>query len=223
MRNTFAYKLKDTTLQNKSGVYAVKLIDDGRIYIGQSVNIDNRLRNHLSSLRHEHHHNKYLQNAFNKYGENSFSFSIIEMVPVKDLDDREKYWISELSSDNPFFGFNLVSGGNSNKTTPQIVRIKISNGLRGRILTYDTRKKISDSRLGMKFSDSHKAAIRKSKTGVNNPGYGKKRTEKTRLLMSIAQKGKVLSAEHRANISKAMKGRSWSERRRLSATIRKAA
>jgi hypothetical protein len=40
-----------------------------------------------------------LQNAWNKYGEDNFYFSVLELVPDKDkLIEREQYWIDKLNA-----------------------------------------------------------------------------------------------------------------------------
>lgn len=64
-------------LQN-CGIYIIQNLINGNIYIGSSSNIKRRFSQHKSTLRHNTHKNKHLQNAWNKYGEENFEFIIIE-------------------------------------------------------------------------------------------------------------------------------------------------
>lgn len=54
------------------GIYQIKNKINGKVYIGQSINIEKRLKRHLNDLRKLKHRNQHLQNAFNKYGEKSW-------------------------------------------------------------------------------------------------------------------------------------------------------
>lgn len=63
------------------GVYKIENSVDGRLYIGSAaVSFESRWAKHLSSLKANKHSNRFLQNAWNKYGEKSFVFSILEEV-----------------------------------------------------------------------------------------------------------------------------------------------
>ena len=63
--------------ENWCGVYRITCIKDSQIYIGSSVNIKERWQQHLALLRGNRHSSKYLQNAYNKYGEDSFKFEVL--------------------------------------------------------------------------------------------------------------------------------------------------
>ena len=56
------------------------------------------------------HHSKHLQNAWNLYGEESFSVELVEEIDVKtkeNLLSREQYFIDLYESYNPDKGFNM--------------------------------------------------------------------------------------------------------------------
>ncbi len=91
-------------------VYRIVCFVTGKSYIGQTCNYPSRKKNHFSNLRHNRHHNQYLQHACNKYGVKSLYIEILESdIPSDKVDDRERYWITEFDSfDN---GYNLSSGG----------------------------------------------------------------------------------------------------------------
>ena len=59
------------------GIYSITNIINNKKYIGQSVDIKSRLRNHKWELRHNRHFNDHLQKSFNKYGEICFIFDIV--------------------------------------------------------------------------------------------------------------------------------------------------
>ena len=75
---------------------------NGKIYVGQDTM--NRPRYYGSG--------KYLRSAIRKYGKESFIKEVLEACPtLKVLDAREDYWINELKSRNPKFGYNIARGG----------------------------------------------------------------------------------------------------------------
>lgn len=93
------------------GIYKIENKVNGKVYIGQSVNIDTRWYNHRNELNGNRHHNEHLQNAWNKYGSNSFDFILIEECTLENIDEREIFWIKHFNSLNPNFGYNLTAGG----------------------------------------------------------------------------------------------------------------
>ena len=77
-----------------SGIYCIKNNVNKKMYIGQSSDIYWRWTHHKSDLNHNRHHNNYLQNAWNKYGEKSFDFFILEECCLDQLDELEEEWIN---------------------------------------------------------------------------------------------------------------------------------
>lgn len=67
-----------STIINSAGVYMIKNILNGKRYVGSSSNLRRRLCSHLSKLNNNTHTNKHLQSAYNKYGQKSFQFIILE-------------------------------------------------------------------------------------------------------------------------------------------------
>ena len=60
-----------------SGIYRITNVANGNCYIGSSINIKKRWIDHRATLGMNKHHSAYLQHAWNKYGEVSFTFSVL--------------------------------------------------------------------------------------------------------------------------------------------------
>jgi group I intron endonuclease len=90
----------NTTIQIKSGIYKIINKIDGKYYVGSSQNITNRWYRHKSNLKKNKHWNKYLQNAYNKYGSDNFEYVIVEYVIVSDLLKVEQIYLDECKN-NP--------------------------------------------------------------------------------------------------------------------------
>lgn len=134
------------------GIYKITNLINGKMYVGQSVDIDKRWREHKRELNLNHHYNRYLQKSWNKYKAENFEFSILEVVKrcKGDLNEREIYWIDNLSTFQPA-GYNLSLGGEGNlglKHT-QASKDKISKIQMGRKLTPEWKRNISISHKGI--------------------------------------------------------------------------
>lgn len=81
-----------------SGIYKIRNILNNHYYIGQSINLNKRKYTHFSLLRNNKHSNRYLQSAFNKYGENNFVFEIILYCESKELIYYEQSFIDKWDS-----------------------------------------------------------------------------------------------------------------------------
>lgn len=84
-------------------IYQITNTVNGKFYIGKTTkSAEERLRKHIYNARHGTE--TYLYRAMRKYGEDSFSISIIE--ETSDLNDREMFWIQTLNPD-----YNMTLGG----------------------------------------------------------------------------------------------------------------
>ena len=80
----------------RCGIYMIINLINGNRYIGSSKNIQQRLQTHRSNLRNNHHCNIHLQNAWNKYGEAKFDYSILEFCEENIRINREQYYVNTL-------------------------------------------------------------------------------------------------------------------------------
>ena len=97
------------------GIYKIENLINHKKYIGQSINIYERWKNHIrASRRCDEEDNSLIHKALNKYGVENFSFEIIEKCePIQNiLNEREKYWIDFYNS--LIEGYNLTEGGQQN-------------------------------------------------------------------------------------------------------------
>ena len=92
-----------------SGIYALKCIPTGKVYVGSAVIWKARLRDHKNNLNRKKHINRYLQNAWNKYGPDAFVGQLLERCPEADLREREDWWVKQLQSGDRRFGFNIAA------------------------------------------------------------------------------------------------------------------
>lgn len=87
---------------SNTGVYAIINLTNGNFYIGSAACTSRypsmsgfryRWRIHRHHLRKGTHHCAYLQNAWKKYGENSFEFKILEIVEPENCINLEQIYL----------------------------------------------------------------------------------------------------------------------------------
>lgn len=168
---------------NKSGIYCIENLVNGKKYIGQSVNIDARWAKHKSELNDNKHFNDYLQKSWNKYGQDNFNFYVLEFCNIEQLDEREIYYINFYKTLNRDKGYNLMSGGTFGRKYSIESREKMSQSLKGHEVSFKTRIKISKNHADV--------------NGENNGMYGKNHTEEAKRKVSEANRGKVSARRNR--------------------------
>ena len=83
--------------KTKCGVYKIRNIVNNKCYIGSTTGtLKNRCITHRCNLRYNRHTNQHLQNSWNKYGEDGFEFSLVELCQPNQCFDREQYYIDIL-------------------------------------------------------------------------------------------------------------------------------
>lgn len=91
------------------GIYRITDLTTGKSYIGQSVDIKERFRQHIkSALTYGKATNK-LYSTMQKSGVHNFTFEILEEVSRGNLNERETYWIEFYKTKD--FGLNTTRGG----------------------------------------------------------------------------------------------------------------
>lgn len=92
----------------KKDIYIIKNKFNNKVYIGQSVNPEQRWKQYKSAAA-KAPENQLITKAMNKYGFENFWMEILE-EGVENYDEREKYWIQYFNSTTPN-GYNLSNGG----------------------------------------------------------------------------------------------------------------
>lgn len=77
------------------GIYQIRNITNGSVYVGSAKNIVYRWTIHRRQLTDGKHHSRYLQRAWNRYGPQAFVFEVVEECQVDELLVREQFYIDE--------------------------------------------------------------------------------------------------------------------------------
>jgi len=80
------------SLKGRSGIYEIKNIITGDVYIGSSKDMAARWRRHKRDLRAGKHHSRYLNRAWAKYGEDAFKFTVLDFVSIERLHSEEMWY-----------------------------------------------------------------------------------------------------------------------------------
>jgi group I intron endonuclease len=153
----------------KGGIYKILNIKNNKFYIGSSKNLIKRKNQHFLFLKLNIHHNKHLQNSWNKYEPENFIFEILEICDQGDLLIKEQYYIDTL---RPHYNISPTAGSTS-----------------GYKHTEDTKKILSEIHKGKTVSEEVKKRMSESKKGILNSSFGKKMSDETKAKISKATKG----------------------------------
>lgn len=94
----------------KCGIYKITHISTGKSYIGQSVDVATRWKQHIKrGLGADPITRNKLYPAMNELGPENFTFALLEECPKEQLSEREKFWISYYQTYD--FGYNETIGG----------------------------------------------------------------------------------------------------------------
>jgi len=176
------------------GIYEICNLYDGKAtaYVGSSVDIEGRWRDHRNRLQRGVHVNEHLQRAWQKYGAAAFAWTIIEEIQGEaNLIEREQYWLDRYL-ENPKTCYNMACCAEA--------------PMRGRKHTEEAKRKLSEAQTGKKRGPTSEET--KSKLSEANKGQ------------VPWSKGRALSAEHRSRLSEAGMGHMVSKetRRKISET-----
>lgn len=105
------FETEGNSIQQTCGIYKIENLINHKVYIGQSVNIKRRWREHQYYAQNSEQKPEHLYLSMAYYGIENFSFEVIEYCSQKDLDSREIYWISYYQSTDREKGYNIETGG----------------------------------------------------------------------------------------------------------------
>lgn len=186
------------------GIYKIENTQNGKVYIGQSINIHQRWHKHRWKLENKKHDNKHLQNAWDKYGETAFVFSILEECKRTELNDREKIYIDKYKSCERDFGYNITSGGKCEPLTAEHIE-NLRRSHLGNKLTPHT-KEIAIANLRKPKSKETCEKISKSRMSDKNPMAKSVVCVETEIIYPSASDASRITGICRANISQVCRG-----------------
>ncbi len=187
--------------KDKGVIYCLK-VNNFIIYIGKSFGshrINERKKEHARYLKNRYHPNSILQELYDIFGKEKFTYEIIEHydnITNEELNNKEIYYIDKFNT--YFSGANLTIGGDTvtgmkhSDETKKVISEKVSgenNPFYGKTHTEETRRKFSEQRKGKKLNENQRKAF-----------------------STQWQKGVPKSEEHRKNISKGLKGRKYNDK-----------
>lgn len=184
------------TLSSKSGVYKISLRGQPLCYIGQSLNLFNRMRSHVREAYSRSKKSKpAISRAIEQYGPDAFDFVVLCFCDSSSLIELETHYIGVFNSTE--FGYNVHRVGRPPKSISpsQETREKNRQAIIGRKRTPETIERMRESALRKppmsaearaKASESHKGCCP---------------TEATREKHRQARLGKPLPADVRAKIT----------------------
>lgn len=190
---------------NISGIYKITNIVNNKFYIGSSINVKKRLKQHLSALVKNNHYNSILTRAYNKYGDDNFKFELLfKCEPVReDLLFWEQLCLNNLEC---HYNLSRVAGSMLGYKHSDTTRAKVSMANRGRKRTPEVCKRLSETHLGEKN-------YMYGKRGELSPNYNKKHSAESVRRGALARSGekhymfgKNLSLDVRSKISASTSG-----------------
>jgi len=169
-----------------SGIYCIRNIINGKVYIGSAINLNKRKYEHFNTSRLS---NPHLQNAMKKHGKENFEFHILEYVDnVKTLIPYEQFWIDNLRKKGIIlYNIALRAGSSLGIKRSNETKLKMSKSKIGHLVSEEQRKKSRQRALGNKYNLGKKRTpeqienIRKSHIGQIVPEWVRQKSLKVRL------------------------------------------
>ncbi len=168
-----------------TGIYKILNIITNKSYIGQSLDVKDRIRRHKYNLNRGKHSNPHLQKSYIKYGTDNFKYEILYQFDVNGLskDDicnhlniKEIEMIILFDSFNN--GYNLTTGGDRHYIVSDATKIKLSESHKGIKPSEYCKQKTSERFKGIPKSEETKEKMSKSKKGKpkkhKNWNFGKR-------------------------------------------------
>jgi len=177
-----------------SGIYSITNLENGKTYIGSTVDLDGRWKEHRRSLRKGDHYNPYFQRSWNKYGEDTFNFMICEYVSdPEQLISREQYWLDFHRLLVDVYNIALVTEWS---VTQAESRRRKSISAKNRLpMPQETKDKISRAHVGYRHTKEARQRMSRSHTGSKMP-----EEQRNRMI------GRALTREHCDSISVVTRG-----------------
>jgi group I intron endonuclease len=131
-----------------TGIYLIYCRANNKSYVGSAAwSIKQRFSRHINDLNKNKHCNKYLQRAWNKYGQEYFSFIVLEECKSQKCIELEQLYINSIK---PEFNMCLIANSRLGvKHSPKVCD-KISKAHKGKKHTLEHRENVSKALTGRK-------------------------------------------------------------------------
>lgn len=190
-------------LPKECGIYALLNLTNGKVYIGQSLNIHDRGRAHWCFLEGGNG-SRHLQKSWNK-NRGKIVIGVVELCSPEEMSSREERWIESTKSWVREFGYNLDKAARgSGRRSPETLE-RMSQIQTGRKHSLETRRKISEANKGQVISEEQRRI-------TSERMKGSKGSDEKKLKCSIASRGYWDNAseeslqERNLKVSQALKG-----------------
>jgi group I intron endonuclease len=194
-------------MEEVSGIYKVTNIKNGKVYVGQSIHIFRRFKEHLNSARRGDKSPLYA--AIRKHGDEQFVLEVLEECGPHEFDDRECHWMEAIGSRHT--GYNLLSGGQNGRIMDAKTREHLSSMIRGRKLSPEHVEQIRAANTGRKHTEEAKAKI-----SAANKGLPRSKETLEKLSTSLSERYRSLTDDERAMYAAKRSGWSQPEHVRVS-------
>lgn len=170
------------------GIYKIINKINGKFYIGSAVNIKKRWSQHKCLLNKNKHGNNKLQNSWNKYGKDSFSFHILCIVDKdENLIPIEQLYLDWYKPYEVNMGYNICKIAGSALGIKRSDEFKKKMSIAAQNMSEEHKKNLSKSLKGRKLGENTKKKISEFQNR-NNSWLGKKHSEESKRKMSKSQK-----------------------------------
>lgn len=175
-----------------TGIYEIKHVASNRRYVGSAAVLNVRLKAHLINLRKGKHHNRYLQFAWNKYGENSFEIRVVLFCSKRSLLFYEQRAIDSYRGN--LYNLAPTAGSQFGWQPTEETKRKISEAKKGRTIQKPPPR-TEEHRMNLSKANSGKAASeetrRKMSEAHKGQGVGREMPDEVKRKIAESQKGKV--------------------------------
>lgn len=169
-------------------IYSIRNTSNDKLYIGSTINLKKRWREHKWSLNNNRHHSPHLQKAWFKYGPEVFVWDILhEVKDDKCLVDEEQIFLDAFQPEYNVLkqAQNRLGVKHSEKTKQKLSKLykgktfeerfgkkraeeikeKIKNSNKNKIVSSETKQKISEAKSGILLSEKTKQKISEANKG----------------------------------------------------------
>jgi len=165
--------------KEKSGIYVIKNLITNKVYVGKSVNIYIRIKQHITYLNtKDKNENVHLINSWHKYGRENFTYYVAEYIDndVREevdilLKEKELFWMNNLNSLNNAFGYNLRYDSESGMITSDETKKKLSEANIKRYKNESERIKQSETMIQLRAEHPELYEASKEKLAYANRQY----------------------------------------------------